>query len=153
MNLSAIQKILLTVAIIAIALTFMIIQLGKYAQDTSLSDWKEGAQGYIEGVREQKSNEKPIALFFYTDWCTNCENLRETVLSTKEVSSYMKDYIPIKINPEKGAVENQISTEFNVIGYPTIIIIPKDGAAKRIRKTSNISPAQFIEQCKSAVAI
>ena len=154
MNISRLQKAIIAISIIFTALSFMVIQLNSFAQDSSLNSWKEGIPGYIASMREQKESNKPIAMFFYTDWCPNCNKLREEVLSTPEVADFMEqNLLPVKINPEKGPLENQISEEFGIIGYPTIIIIPgRDKTPITIRRTSNISPAQFIEQCRQALS-
>lgn len=154
MNISALQKTLIIISIVITAVSFMAIQLNNLAVDSSLNNWKEGVPGYISSIRTQKENNKPIALFFYTDWCPNCKKLREEVLSSVEVTDYMNDFLPVKINPEKGPLENQISEEFGIIGYPTVIIIPsRDKAPIAIRRTSNITPTQFIAQCRQALAI
>ncbi|MDH3325273.1 MAG: thioredoxin family protein [Gammaproteobacteria bacterium] len=153
MNISTFQKAAIVISIIITAISFMIIQLNNFAQDSSLNSWNEGVPGYIASIREQKTSSKPIALFFYTDWCPNCKKLREEILSTPEVQAFMAELLPVKINPEKGPLENQLSEEYGVFGYPTVIIVP--GAGKQptvIRRTSNITPAQFIEQCRQALA-
>ncbi len=156
MNISKFQKIIIIASIILTSLSFMVIQLNSLAVDTSLKEWQEGVPGYVSSLREQKETNKPIALFFYTDWCASCEKLRKEVLSSPEVSEYMSNLLPVKINPERGALENQISDEFGVVGYPTIIVIPGgnngERAPIRIKRTHNISPAQFIEQFKQALA-
>lgn len=151
MNITKLQKIMLIVGIIITALSFMVIQLSQYSHDSSLSNWKEGVSGYISSMREQQKTDKPIALFFYTDWCPSCEKLRKEVLSTPEVQALMNEMLPVKINPERGPLENQLSEEFGVFGYPTFIIIP--GIDKKpivIGRTSNVTPAQFVRQCRQA---
>lgn len=154
MNITTFQKVIIAVSIIITSLSFMVIQLNSFSQDSSLTNWKEGIAGYITSMRDQKESNKPVALFFYTDWCPNCRKLREDVLSTPEVANFVNDnLLPVKINPEKGPLENQISEEFGIIGYPTVIIIPGlDKPPVTIRRTSNITPSQFIEQCRQALS-
>jgi len=153
MKISLFQKITIVVSIILTALGFMLIQLNTHAIDSSLNKWKDDVPGFIASMREQKENNKPIAIFFYTDWCPNCKQLREEVLSSPEVSHFMNDLLAVKINPEKGPLENQIAEEFGVYGYPTVILIPgKNQPPVTIKRTHNITPAQFIEQCKQALS-
>jgi len=153
MKITMFQKIVITVGIAITAISFMLIQLNNFTHDSSLNSWDEGVNGYISSMRKQKESAKPIALFFYTDWCPNCKKLREEILSTPEVQAFMNDLLPVRINPEKGPLENQLSEEFGVFGYPTVIIIP--GVDKKpvvIKRTNNISPAQFIQQCRQALS-
>ena len=153
LNLTKLQKILLILTIIIAAIGFAGMQLSKFAVDSSLNNWEEGIAGYVSKMREQKQSDKPVALFFYTDWCPNCKKLREEILASAEVQAFMKEVLPVKINPESGPLENQLSEDYGVFGYPTVIIIPgKDKTPKTIRRTSNITPAQFVQQCKQAIA-
>lgn len=153
MNISPFKKLILIVSIILLSSGFIISQLQQFSQDSSLSDWNSGLSGFITSMKEQRDSNKPIALFFYTDWCPNCKKLREDILSSPEVRTLMAQWIPVKINPENGPLENQLSEEFGVFGYPTFIVLP--GRNKKpvlIRKTSNISPAEFVKQCRQALA-
>jgi len=153
MNISLLQKTLIVIGIVITAMSFMIIQLNNYAEDSSLSNWNEGITGYVSSIQDQKENNKPMMLFFYTDWCPSCKKLREEILSTPEVTDFMGDFLAVKINPEKGPLENQISEEFGVFGYPTIIIISgPNKTPATIKRTSNITPAQFIAQCRQALS-
>ena len=140
--------------ITALSLSFFFIQLKNYAQDSSLSDWHEGLDGYVKGIRAQKHNSRPIAAFFYTNWCPNCKRLREEILSTPEFQQFAEqNLILIKINPETGPMENQLAEEFGVFGYPSFFIIPaNDQKTKIIRKTSHIPVEKFIQQINEAIS-
>ena len=143
---------LITISIIILSVTLALSQLMTHAKDSTLRNWYEGADGYKQAIKEQQSNNKPIALFFHADWCKSCKALRETVLSTNEVKQYMSAFIKVKIEPEKSANGKIIADSYGVIGFPTFIILPgKQSPAKQIRKLSNISTQQFIDQCNSAI--
>lgn len=153
MNISPFKKVIIVISIIITAVSFMLIQLNNFAQDSSLNNWKEGVAGYVSSMRDQKVSNKPIILFFYTDWCPNCKTLRENILSTIEVQNFIGELLPVKINPENGPLENQLSEEFGVFGYPTIIVLPNgDKPPTTIKRTANITPTQFIEQCREALS-
>jgi len=153
MQLSRTKKTTLIFIVIVSALAFIINQLNNYAVDSSLPQWKEGLPGYISSMRAQKESNKPVVLFFYTDWCASCKKLREEILSSPEVEQYMGKLLPVKINPENGALENQLSEEYGVIGYPTVIIIPGENKPyKTVVRTSNVTPTQFIAQCENAMS-
>jgi len=153
MNISPLTKVILIASIVLISIGFIFTQFQQFSQDSSLNDWNSGLSGFITSMEEQRDSNKPIALFFYTDWCPNCKKLREDILSSPEVRALMTQWIPVKINPENGPLENQLAEEFGVFGYPTFIVLPGgDEKPVLIRKTSNISPAEFVEQCRQALA-
>jgi len=129
----------------------MSVQLYRYSNDVSLNDWHSNTDGFIKANLLQKQTQKPILLFFYTDWCTNCESLRENILATSDVKEFLNNTIPVKINPESGPSENQLSNEFGVMGYPTLIVISPSQQTLSLRGVSNISPQQFILKTKKAI--
>ena len=143
-----------TVAVIIGALALVSIQLSKFAVDATLRHWHEGATGFQNALDLQKTSQKSIALFFHTDWCANCKKLRENVLSSPEFDQYLKNVIPVKINPETGLKERQLADNYGVLGYPTFLMIePNSKTVTRIRTNQNLSPQQFIDQCKAAQQI
>ena len=151
MRLTRLQKALITIAIVVVSVGFMTLQLSRFALDVSLSDWGSGIDGYIQANRDQSVTGKPIALFFYTDWCENCEALREQVLATNPVNDYFRNLHPVKINPELGSMENKLAQDYGVMGYPTFFLVgTKTGKIEQIYDVFNVTPEQFIEQIQQA---
>ncbi|WP_455221383.1 thioredoxin family protein [Kaarinaea lacus] len=145
------SRTITTIVIILAAITLMAIQLSRFALDATLRQWHNGAAGYQSALALQKASQKPIALFFHTDWCASCKKLRETVLASPEFDQYLENVIPVKINPESGLKERQIADNYGVTGYPTFLLIKYDAQkVTRIRTSQNITPEQFIDQCKAA---
>ena len=146
------SRILATVVIIFCSVALIAYQLSQFASDTSLSHWHSGAKGYRVALEQQKSSGKAIALFFHTDWCASCKNLRETVLSSNKFSDYVGDKIPVKINPEMGLDEKRIADNYGVIGYPTFLIITNNHRTiTPIGSRRNTTPDQFIASCNKAL--
>jgi len=136
--------------IIVLSLGFITMQLSKFALDVSLNEWGKGIEGYVKANRDQHESGNPIALFFYTDWCENCKYLREEVLAKPDVSAHFADMHPVKINPEKGQLENKLAEEYGVIGYPSFFLVDSaTGKVEQIHRT-NGTPQQFIELLKQA---
>jgi len=141
-----------TIIIILAAAFFATTQLSRFAVDASLPQWHEDASGYQKALAQQRTSGKPIALFFHTDWCANCKKLRENVLATATFNQYLNGVIAVKINPEKGHAEKQLANDYEVMGYPTFLMInsPND-KANPVYRTQNISPENFVEQCNQAL--
>jgi thioredoxin-related protein len=145
------SRTIISIAVILAAIALMAFQLSRFTLDASLRQWHSGAEGYKSALALQKSSLKPIALFFHTDWCSSCKKLRETVLASPEFDEYLKNVIPVKINPESGLKERQIADSYGVTGYPTFLLIDFNGQkVTRIRTSQNLTPQQFIEQCNTA---
>ena len=147
-------RILTALAIVVGAFALIAFQLSHFAVDATLRHWHDGPQGYQTALALQKSSAKPIALFFHTDWCSSCKKLRETVLSSQKFDQYLKNVIPVKINPEKSAAARRIADNFGVFGYPTFLIIRNDPrSVTPIATSQNLTPEKFIDMCNQAVKI
>lgn len=152
MILKKIYRGAIAVLIIFMALGFAASRLSTHAIDTSLHGWYQGADGYAQALEEQKDNHKPIAVYFYTDWCESCKKLRENVLSSEEVKEYIREYIPVKVNLEAGPAEKSLGTLFGVNGFPAFYLLTAESKQPiNILRSSNIKPLQFIDACEKVV--
>ncbi|MEW6731063.1 MAG: thioredoxin family protein [Acidobacteriota bacterium] len=130
----------------------------KVKNDNVSVDWLVGADGYTKAVEQHRNTGKPIALYFYTDWCGYCRRFSSSLLTTTEVQDYMKNVIKIKINPEAGQKERAISNQYGVMGYPTFLIVSnKLSQIERVHPfyrrngvAFTMKPAEFILACKEA---
>lgn len=147
------RPLIITLIVIS-ACAFAISLLTIHARNVSLADWYEGARGYKAALAEQSQSGKPMAIFFHADWCQSCKKLRETVLSTPEVKQYMSGFIRVKLEPEKEREVKILADKLGVIGFPTFFIIAdKSKQAVKLMKLGNITPEQFIKQCKNSLSI
>ena len=145
------QRRVISFSVIFLALAFIVIQLSSFSVDASLSDWQQGAEGYVKSSQLNRETKQPVALFFYTDWCSSCEKLRKDVLATQAVKQFMTTLHPVKVNPEHGMLDHQLAEDFGVIGYPSFFLVDtQTGHARTIQRTSNITPEQFIAQLQEA---
>ena len=152
MKIKKYSGVLTAVGIITASIGLVAYSLSQFATDASLSHWHNDASGYQTALEQQGKNGKAIALFFHTDWCSSCKNLRETVLSSNQFTQFAQNLIPVKINPEHGIEERKIADKYGVIGYPTFLIISNDfKTVSPIRTRLNMEPEKFIAACKKAL--
>lgn len=147
------RKLTIILAVITITSVFAVSQLQRLSVDMSLSDWHQNMAGYQTALSLQKQNGKPIALFFHTDWCASCKQLTANVLGQKTVNDFLQGFIPVKINPETSAEEEQLAKQYNVLGYPTFLI--KKASSEniiRIPVNSRTEPQQFVQWCDRATS-
>lgn len=91
--------------------------------------WSEGRRGYQSAIGDQAASGCPMLLYFRTDWCPYCKQFDASVLTDAGVSSAIAPAAKVRINPESGPDEAALAKRFGVHGYPTLILVPEEGAA------------------------
>ena len=127
--------------------------LKNLSQDVSLKGWLSQYEGYSEAMAQHQQTKKPIVVLFYTDWCGSCKVLKAEILSSPDVTEFMKNKVlAVKINPERDMNSANLAKQFDVIGYPMLFVVRKGGEdIQWIRKTSRITTEQFIAQIQKAI--
>lgn len=77
------------------------------------------------------SNEKPVLLDFYADWCGPCRMVSPIV---EEIAKENPQYLVGKINVDE---EPELAQKFNVVSIPTLAVI-KNG--KVVRQSAGARP-------------
>ena len=108
-------------------------------------------KNYDDGLALAKKEKKLVMVDVYTDWCGWCKKLDKDVYATKEVSDLLaKDFIAIKLNPEKSKKNANVAEKFGVRGYPNIIFLDADG--KMLSQIGGYVPAkEFLQQMEAVV--
>jgi thiol:disulfide interchange protein len=140
--------------IVLVGVGLVVFQLARNAHDVSLQGWREGIAGYRAAVAEQERTGKPIALFFFTDWCSACKAFREDILTAPELKDYMSGVIAVKVNPETSPAAQALADRFRVGGFPTFYMVPaRPKPPAQIATSRHLTPGQFVTLCRNAVAI
>lgn len=134
---------------------FAALSLSGGLQAAETVNWLDNFQG----VKEQSQTSKlPIlALFTGSDWCPGCIFLESRILSDKEVASFInKSFVPFKadfprarkLQPGVSKQNARLSYEYGIEGYPTLLLIDKDGRKLAMAYNESGNPKDFIKQLK-----
>ncbi len=74
-------------------------------------------------LKAQEEN-KPVIVDLYTDWCLYCKDLENKIFPAKEVATELQKFVAVRIN---GDESKDVVTKFSVRGYPTILLLDKNG--------------------------
>jgi thiol:disulfide interchange protein len=123
-----------------------------------LGSWYEGALGYEFAVEEARNSQRPMMVYFRTDWCGYCKQFEEKLLSTDTVQSYFDEVVTVTLNPEAGPNEARIASAYRVQGFPAIFMHSSDQTKVHpIRRTAMTNgqvrlqrPEEFVETLRTA---
>lgn len=101
-------------------------------------DWEHN---YDTALEKAKKDKKLVMIDIYTDWCGWCKKLDKDVYSDKDVQAKLaKDFIAVKLNPEKSSKNEKISRGFGTRGFPHIVFTDADG--KQLSDVGGYQPAE-----------
>jgi thioredoxin-like negative regulator of GroEL len=81
---------------------------------------------YAEAKAQAVSQNKPILIDFFAEWCGPCKQFAAAVGSNAEIQKALEPVILYRVDSEKGAGKD-LAKEFSVRAYPTFIMVNKDG--------------------------
>jgi len=108
---------------------------------------------YDSALEQAKADRKLVLVDFYTDWCGWCKKLDRDTYSNQNVQIRLaKDFILVKVNPEKSAEGKKLAQQFGVHGYPFVAVVDADG--NKISQIAGYKPAfeflQLLEQATNS---
>jgi thioredoxin-related protein len=106
-------------------------------------DWGHDYDAALEAAKKDK---KLVMVDLYTDWCGWCKKLDKDTYSDKDVEAKLtKDFIAVKVNPEKSERNAKLSRTFGTTGFPHIVFVDANG--QKVSEIDGYLPAaQFLEQ-------
>ncbi|MDZ7797690.1 MAG: cytochrome c biogenesis protein CcdA [Candidatus Marinimicrobia bacterium] len=139
-------KIILSMIVLAAG----IIMLKPVSQETAKLSWDSFAG---PAYHEALSEEKPLVIDFYADWCNPCKELEHITFSDPAVQEILKDFDRLKVDlTVANAKSDSLREAFDIIGVPTIIFYDSSGKEYRdLRLHGFEQPAAFIKRLEKLV--
>jgi thiol:disulfide interchange protein len=124
------------------------------------SSWLEGADGMVEAARLFEEEARPIFVYFYTDWCPYCRQFERELLSTEAVEDYIDGIVAVRINPENGPTEAEMSRRYGVQGFPMLFMLSAESGSWSMVERVELrdgrpvlkQPGAFVDTLKQASA-
>ncbi|HUI06663.1 MAG TPA: thioredoxin fold domain-containing protein [Verrucomicrobiae bacterium] len=109
-------------------------------------------QDYDTALTKAKKEGKLVMVDVYTDWCGWCKKLDKDTYSNKDVETKVtKEFIALKINPEKGAQNKKLAKQLGTRGYPHIVFL--DAQGKKLAEIAGYVPAkEFLDRLNQVTA-
>ena len=125
---------------IIIIITVCLLAGGAWAKDI---EWQKN---YDTALAQAKKDKKLVLVDLYTDWCGWCKRLdRDTYSDTNVQVKVAKDFVAVKLNPEKSEIGRKLMEQFGGRGFPFIVFVDADG--KKVSQIAGYMPAEaFLKQ-------
>ena len=101
------------------------------------------SRDYDKGQSMEKalSENKPLIVWFYTDWCRYCQKFAPTFKKLTRDKEIKKSYAVAYVNAEDPA-NRKYTEEYKVEGYPAVYIV-KENKKEFITPMDLFSPSAF----------
>lgn len=95
-----------------------------------------------------KTQNKPVLLDFYADWCISCKEMDHNTFAKANVQDALKNFIVLRADiTNDDAADQELLHQYNVIAPPTILFFNPDGAElKNLRIIGEKGPQQFLQR-------
>lgn len=106
-------------------------------------DWEHN---YDTGLEKAKKDKKLVMVDMYTDWCGWCKKLDKDTYSDKDVGNKVaKDFVAVKLNPEKSPKGATLAKQFGTTGFPHIVFV--DAAGNKVSDIKGyLPPKEFLKR-------
>lgn len=103
-------------------------------------------------LTKAKLEEKPLMVFFYTDWCGWCKTMDEAVFSNPKMSDYSsRELISVRVNAEKEK-SFSLTKKYRVRSYPTVVFM--DPLGNEIHRINGfLPPKSYLKVTQTVVEI
>jgi len=136
-------------ACLALASALSLSPVGQQAQATTATsipgddaqhrpagiNWVDGSvdQAFERAQREQRL----VFLYWGAVWCPPCNQLKATVFRSPGFIERMRSFVPVYIDGDAPGAQ-ALGARFQVIGYPTTLVLRADGPARSIRSAMSM---------------
>mgnify|MGYP006285740527 CR=1 FL=1 len=83
---------------------------------------------FAEAKQVAAEQDRPVVVYFWTTWCTYCEDYNRKVYSDPTVQSRLDDFVLVAVNLDNDGTEaSRLKQQYNVNYPPQHVIITPDG--------------------------
>jgi thiol:disulfide interchange protein DsbD len=103
-----------------------------------------------DGLKQAKSERKPLLIDFGAEWCAACKELERITYPAPEVRTEASRFVAVKVDGTDDTDEVEaLYKQYGVAGLPTVVFINSTGEARNdLKLTGFEAPNKFVERLK-----
>lgn len=114
--------------------------------------WFDGAANFEKALQLHRTENVPLVVYFYVDWCPYCKSLESEYFPAAPMQQYFREVVKIRINPEQTRADEEAARAFGITGYPGFFVIGPGSFPVQLspfrRDGRNLSAAEFAQRCR-----
>ena len=114
--------------------------------------WLDGAANFEKAMQLHRTENVPLVVYFYVDWCPYCKSLESEYFPAAEMQKYFREVVKIRINPEQTRADEEAARAFGIRGYPGFFVIGPGSFPVQLspfrRDGRSLTPAEFAQRCR-----
>jgi len=137
---------------------FILLSSPALSAANSLKGWPQGPHNYKAIHDIAVKEEKPLLVYFYTDWCPYCKRLNSEYIASPEFKKLFSGIYRVQINPEKSkSGEILFKKKYKGTGFPAVFVyVPGVSQEPRqfhpFSKKGDWSPAEYTKKIREQIA-
>ena len=112
-----------------------------FAQNASAAEKINWRTDYAKALAESKKAKKPVFLNFGTTWCGACQYFLNTTAKDPSFIKESRNWIMVKLDPEKSKSSAQAAQKYRVDGFPTLVFTNSSG--KQLERMDGIAAGNW----------
>jgi thiol:disulfide interchange protein DsbD len=112
----------------------------------------KGVEGFEQALAQAKTQNRPVMLDFYADWCVSCKEMENTTFKDTAIIEVLKQsnilLLQADVTPDD-AQDKAINKHFGLFGPPQVLFFKADGTEDpSVRLAGYEKPDSFLERVK-----
>jgi thiol:disulfide interchange protein DsbD len=134
----------------------LLILAGVFLVDRALQR-KSGAINWInydnQSIKQLRSENKPVLIDFYADWCAACKELDHKTFSDKRIVEKSKGFTMVRVDATSpDSKRTHLIRKFKISGLPTVVFMSAKGEElNSLKITGFLKPAEMIRRMEDAL--
>lgn len=147
------QKLLRVTFIASVVLVVLSTMARERAASAKVPEgWLNGAANFEKAMQLHRTENVPLVVYFYVDWCPYCNSLESEYFPAAPMRDYLRDVVKIRINPEQTRADEEAARAFGITGYPGFFVIGPGSFPIQLspfrRDGRSLTPAEFAQRCR-----
>ncbi len=137
---------------------FVLLSSPALSVANSLTGWPQGSYNYKVIHDIAVKEEKPLLVYFYTDWCPFCKRLNSDYIASPEFRKLSSGIYRVQINPEKSKSGDRLfKNNYKGTGFPAVFVyVPAVSQEPRqfhpFSKNGDLSSAEYTKRISEQIA-